>query len=179
MMECKKHQWAIKNDGIVFCLHCGIDPLETYTDLETSLAAANARVEELERLAWEKAQEYRESRDRSAKAYVDKFNDWQDAISREVDTSEENRQMRAARDGIIQQQQQQIEAMKREVEKYQNYEAMALAKIDELKCCGNCIYYETVCGEGKCFVGCDELPASRYDKKIVYAEGNGKCGQWE
>ena len=53
------------------------------------------------------------------------------------------------------------------------------AEIERLKCCGNCTYYETICGEGKCFAACDELPASRYDKKAVYAEGNGKCDKWE
>jgi hypothetical protein len=53
------------------------------------------------------------------------------------------------------------------------------AEIERLKCCGNCTYYETVCGEGKCFVDCDDLPASRYDKKVKYAEGSSKCDKWD
>jgi hypothetical protein len=51
--------------------------------------------------------------------------------------------------------------------------------IEQMKCCGNCTYYETVCGEGKCFVDCDDLPASRYDKKVKYAEGSSKCDKWD
>ena len=51
-----------------------------------------------------------------------------------------------------------------------------LAKSRE--CCGNCEHFETVCGEGKCFVEC-EKPAWRFDKEVKYAEGNGKCDKWE
>lgn len=60
---------------------------DTYRQAMDQLAAANARIAELgkgERLAWEKAQKYRESTDRFAKAYIDKLNDWQDAIDREA-----------------------------------------------------------------------------------------------
>ena len=50
--------------------------------------------------------------------------------------------------------------------------------IEAMKCCGNCEHFETVCGEGKCFVDCDK-PAWRFDKKVKYADGTGKCDKWQ
>ena len=52
-----------------------------------------------------------------------------------------------------------------------------LAEVKRLRCCGNCEYFETVCGEGKCFVECEE-PAWRFDKKLRYTDGSGKCEKW-
>ena len=53
-----------------------------------------------------------------------------------------------------------------------------LAEVKRLRCCGNCEHFETVCGEGKCFVEC-EKPAWRFDKKVRYTDGSGKCEKWE
>ena len=51
-------------------------------------------------------------------------------------------------------------------------------KIKEMQCCGNCDFFETVCGEGKCFAYVKH-PASRYDKDVKYADGSGVCARWE
>ena len=53
-----------------------------------------------------------------------------------------------------------------------------LAEVKRLRCCGNCEHFETICGEGKCFVEC-EKPAWRFDKKVRYTDGSGKCDKWE
>ena len=53
-----------------------------------------------------------------------------------------------------------------------------IAEVRRLRCCGNCEHFETVCGEGKCFVEC-EKPAWRFDKKVKYADGSGNCNNWE
>ena len=59
-----------------------------------------------------------------------------------------------------------------------NHVFALLAEVRRLRCCGNCEHFETVCGEGKCFVEC-EKPAWRFDKKVRYTDGSGKCDKWK
>ena len=50
--------------------------------------------------------------------------------------------------------------------------------IERMKCCGNCNYYLTVCGVGKCFEK-TKGEIYRYDPTVPDVSGDSECEKWE